>query len=211
MGKDKEREVTLTDDVTDLHFGTENDPIPVHWYKHKGNYPPQITLTVDGQAKRFPMDSAETIELQKKNGTETVRVGIEMRYLIEEGDKLKRGSTKRSGTKQDNYREALKQAGYQGFHKGGNKDADHVQDLAFQGKDDYDNLWPLDRNVNRHAYTEKWYLDYGIEYRDSENPKRSLTSTLYRLVGKFFKVIGFETRPRVLGGRTNKWKSPEKP
>ena len=207
MDQDKEREISVIDDITDLHFGTEDDPIPVHWYKHKGNYPKQISLTMDGKTQKFSMDSSETVELQKKSGTEQIQVGIDMKNLIEIGDVIKRNSKhSRSGTKQANYRQALERHDYQW----GNKDADHVKDLGFEGKDDYDNLWPLDSNVNRWAYTGKWYRNYGIEYRDEKNPRQSLTSTLYRLVGKFFKVIGFKTRPRVLGGRTNKWKSPKK-
>jgi hypothetical protein len=204
MGKGKEALITTIDDTTNMHFGTVKDPIPVHWYKQEGNYPKKIKLTIDGKSQDVAMDSTHTIKLRKTD----VRVGIDMSNLVKVDTVMKRNSQhKRSGTRQADFREALKSAGYDWT----GKDADHVRDLAFEGKDSFDNLWPLDADRNRWAYTERWYKDYGVEYRDSANPRKAKVGTVYDLRDKYFQVIGFRQAPLPLGGKTDKWKSPDKP
>jgi hypothetical protein len=123
-----------------------------------------------------------------------VQIGVNSNYFITTGKKLLRKSAAR-GSKQQQFRDALEGAGYDWT----GRDADHVRDLAFEGPDAFDNLWPLDSNRNRWAYTEQWYKDYGIEYKDNSGTKK--TGTLYNLGGKYLQVIGFATRPRALGGR----------
>jgi hypothetical protein len=206
MGKDKLRDVATLDDVRGLHYGTEKDPIPVHWYKHVGNYRSMLRLRIGSVVEEVPMSSERTIDFEG----ESVRIGVNSSFLIEKGDVIKRHSkNKRSGTKQDRYRRALKSVS---FDWGRDLDADHVLDLGFEGKDDYDNLYPLNSDVNRHAYTGKWYLDYAIEYRDRANPHQSQMTTLYRANGMHFKVVGFRTGlPKGVGGRTDQWTSPDKP
>jgi hypothetical protein len=77
------------------------------------------------------------------------------------------------------------------------KDADHVRDLAFGGHDAYNNLWPLDRNINQRASTMgQWYSTYRLQYIDRtgakpEQKEKPITS----LRGKTFKVIGTTYNP----------------
>ncbi len=207
VGKGAENVLTNIDDTTNMHFGTQGDPIPVNWYKHENNYPGSIKLTVDGKSQSFPINSPQLLTRAKKAGDVDIFVGIDMNNIVKEGTVMKRKSTKRSGTKQDDYRKALKAAGFDWT----GKDADHVRDLAFEGKDDFDNLWPLDSKINRWAYTGDWYRTYGIEYRDQANPQQANSGTLYTLRDKYFRVIGFATEPLKLGGKTDKWRSPDTP
>jgi hypothetical protein len=213
MGKQKETEITSLDDVTDLHFGTVGDPIPVDWYKHEGNYKETIKLNVAGESREVSRYSKAIIPLKMENGSvRDVQIGINADNMIKKDTVLERKSEhRRSGTKQKHFRDALRQAGFN-WDRPNKKDADHVRDLAFRGKDDFDNLWPLDSKTNQWAYTGKWYTNYGVEYRDSENPHKSKIGTLYNLTGKYFKVIGTRTDlPKGVRGRTKDWKSPDKP
>jgi Domain of unknown function (DUF4157) len=207
MGTGSEVVLATIDDIKDMHFGTRTDPIPVNWYKQVSNYPKQITLQVDGAAKKFAMNSPELLNLSKRAGALSVFVGIDMTNVVGVGTLMQRKSTPRSGTKQDDYRKALKSAGFDWT----GKDADHVRDLAFGGADDFDNLWPLDSKVNRWAYTGEWYMKYTVEYRDRKNLRQANEGTLYALRDLWFQVVGFKTTPAKMGGKTAEWKSPDKP
>jgi Domain of unknown function (DUF4157) len=68
MGKVAERVITTTDDLTDLHFGTATDPIPVQWYKERGNYPGKIKLRLDGTLQDVEITSTKTLTVQKRGG-----------------------------------------------------------------------------------------------------------------------------------------------
>jgi hypothetical protein len=179
----------------------------VYWYKNEGNYPSSIRLRVDGKWQSFPMNSSQLLTKAKRAGEIDVFVGIDTSNIVKVDTVMRRNSIKRTGTKQQDYRQALTAAGYDWT----GKDADHVRDLAFEGKDDFDNLWPLNSKINRWAFTGEWYRGYGIEYKDKDNPQQVNNATLYTLRDKYFRVIGFDTQPLKLGGKTDKWPSPDKP
>ena len=201
MGGQAERDVTLLDDVRGLHRGTKADPIPIHFYKEIGNYRKRIKLRVGTAMKDFQMIGNDSIDWPRAAKVEKVRVGVKDSNVVREGTVLRRGSKHgRTGT-QANYRKALESAAFDWEPRGQFLDADHVLDIGFGGEDEYSNLWPLDARVNRHAYSGRWYMDYGIVYFDPKNPLETQESSLYRLVGKHFKVIGFQTTPKRPGGR----------
>jgi Domain of unknown function (DUF4157) len=206
MAPQAEREVTRVDDVKGLHTGTSSDPIPIHFYKEAGNYPKRIRLRVGGVLDEFAMTTDRTIDWRRAKSVVKVRVGVDDANIVKKDRLLERKSLNRRTGKQADYRDALKAAGFDWSPGGRHLDADHVLDLGFAGKDAFDNLWPLDARVNRHAYTGRWYMDYGIVYLDPAKPAETQESTLYRLVGKWFKVIGFDTTPKRPGGR-----DPRKP
>jgi hypothetical protein len=78
------------------------------------------------------------------------------------------------------------------------EDADHVRDLGFGGDDAFNNLWPLDRDVNQRASTRgQWYSTYRLQHidRSTGSPKmKELPIT--SLGGKHFKVIGTTYPPQ---------------
>lgn len=195
MGNLKEIDIVNVDDVSRLHYGTDTDPIPINFYKEPGNYPKRLNIR-GGSIDRDSATPSNPFKIEVKDAkTKTLKfevaVGLDQSNFIKKGDKLLRKSTTRSETKQKEFREALLSIGFDltGF------DADHVKDLAFQGKDDFDNLWPLNYGVNRHAFLGKWYSGHRVEYRDTSDTKRSKTGTLYELRGKYFKVVGFKKDP----------------
>jgi hypothetical protein len=203
MGRMKDREITTVDDVQGLHKGTEGDPIPIYWYKDPSWYPGYgrpLDLTIDGKKQAFTMTSSATVTL--KSG-DTVTIGVNPANIVKPGTKLKRHSQHaRDYGQVDRLKKALKTAGYTAWE---NKDIDHVTDLAFRGTNKYSNLWPLNKEKNRHAFSGMWYRNYGIEYLDKANSKKSRVSTLYKLQHKWFTILdSYKTQPRKLGGRSGK-------
>jgi Domain of unknown function (DUF4157) len=207
MGKRKLTQLYFIADTSNLHKGTESDPIPVRWYKGPSNYPTNLKLKLpkDSAPKNYPRNSTEKIKYKGKS----IRIGFNQDYLINKCDTIKRGSiNKRSGTIQKNYREALKMVeyGWRG-NKGKTQDADHVTDLGFGGYDTYENLWPLDSKLNRWAYSGDWYRSYKVEFKDETNPNKSKVKKLSELSGKYFRVVSFKpTLPKGITGQWPGWK-----
>jgi hypothetical protein len=209
MGKQKDREILSTDDITGLHTGDKADPIPIYWYKDPSWYPGAVgvgrplPLTFDDGKRDFRMtDPRGAVTL--KSGAK-VQVGVDPGRIVRSGDVIKRRSARdRDFSQVDRFKAAMKKAGYSDWVK---KDIDHVTDLAFEGTNAYSNLWPLDSEKNRHAFSGMWYRNYGIEYLDRKNPKKTKISTLYKLQHKWYKVLDkYRTEPLKLGGRTTEKK-----
>jgi Domain of unknown function (DUF4157) len=200
MGKMKDREILSTDDVTGLHTGDKDDPIPIYWYKDPSWYPgvgSPLLLTLDDGKRDFRMTDKGTVTL--KSGQQ-VEIGVDPARIVKPGAVLKRRSAHdRDYTQVDRIKAALKQAGYSAWV---NKDIDHVTDLAFEGTNAFSNLWPLNSEKNRHAFSGMWYRNYGIEFKDKKNPKKSKTSTLYKLQHKWYLIHAIGSEPEKLGGRT---------
>ena len=70
-----------------------------------------------------------------------------------------------------------------GFHWPG-READHVQDLAFSGPDEFHNLWLLRRSTNRN--TARHIYNQNVEFQ--ENNRRREVSVGRTGIGKWFKV-----------------------
>ena len=201
MPTGSERVITTVDDMSNLHTGTQSDPIPIRWYKEPGNYAKNIKLRVDGKNYTdFPINSPHLLTRKKRNvGDVDIFVGIDTKNMVKINDVLVRKSTSRTGTKQDDYRKALREAGFDWT----GRDADHVLDLGFAGADDFENLWPLEFNRNRWAFTERWYKQYYVEYKDPAHPREAQVGSLFGLKGKYFKVKKYSQELPKLGGRSN--------
>ncbi len=79
------------------------------------------------------------------------------------------------------------------------KDADHVLDLSWHGQDEFDNLWPLDREVNQRPVQDNWYSNYLIQFKAGNN--RVQVKPLGQLDGKWFKILGYQYPPPNPGGK----------
>ncbi|TYB39673.1 DUF4157 domain-containing protein [Micromonospora sp. AP08] len=201
MGNAARRDIADVDDLNGLHTGEKSDPIPIYWYKDKSWYPgyaKPMKLTIDGEAVDFRMtDGPRDVTL--KDGTK-VPIGVDKSNIVEKGTLLYRErGDERDPTPIDNFKSALKHAGYSQWE---DKDIDHIRDLAFQGTNRYSNLWPLNREKNRHAFNGTWYRNYGIQYLEKKGSTKLLTGTLYTLTKKWFTVEGIEPRVRGYGGRS---------
>ena len=183
--------VAHADDTTGLHEGTDEDPIPLHWYKDPGNYPQSVRLRGDHGPLRVPMTAPTAIVV---NGRTRV-VGINSGNLVRTGHRLVRGTVyPRSGQPQRAFRNVLRRSEYNWT----GKDADHVKDLGFGGTDSFGNLWPLNAGINRRGFI--WYWTYRISYKKS--PIKKSTVPLMFMRNKVFEVIGFRYPPPRPGGRS---------
>lgn len=199
--------------IDGLHTGEENDPIPINWYKHPNDYPKKLSLRVNNNRETFFRDKPKTIN----HKGESVQVGADPSWWEKtkqrrESDALKgplkRVTSKRDPSKAATYREALKDNHVwidDNSRKAqlGNEDVDHITDLSFGGKDDFENFWPLTSFINRIPFQEKWLERYKIEYKDGN--KRELSS-LKEMYGKWFIVKSYNPLPEQPGGRWRKLK-----
>ena len=69
------------------------------------------------------------------------------------------------GREADRFKKVLEDDGYENWDE---NSPDHVLDLFFAGADDFDNLWPLDRDVNRRAGT--WHPGQPVEFNKPSDP-----------------------------------------
>lgn len=194
----------------DIHEGTKRDPIEIIWYKPQSAYPRSITLddrlkgqvTINfGQQKKINLDQEKLTKYipglhtnlvrRYLEGEATITIGVEGKFLP---DRLKNQPLK----KVKSYRRILKSEPQKVFRtvliiSGRNmrdlkEDADHVQDLQFQGIDDLNNLWSLNEKVNRSS------LKFGkqiVKYiEDNKIMVDSLDSP--NLVNKWFVIVGYD-------------------
>jgi hypothetical protein len=200
MGNVARRDIVDVDDIRGLHTGEKSDPIPIFWYKDPSWYPgyaKPLKLTTDEGPVDFKMtDPPRKVTL--KSG-ETIPIGVQQNNFIVKDAVIKRRSTDREDKPVDNMRAALKKAGYSAWQ---DKDIDHLTDLAFEGTNKYANLWPLNREKNRHAFNGTWYINYRIQYLDKKDRLTLKFGSLFTLQHKYFKIQGIEPRVRGFGGRT---------
>jgi hypothetical protein len=191
-------------DLTQLHTGDKEDPIPINWYKHPADYPQKIKL----DRKEYSMRSLATLTY----GTETLQIGVSPEFIIKAAggaENRKNASVLERGAKEPRvtsrtktFRLALEQHGYKKMKE---EDVDHVTDLGFGGKDDSTNFWPLHKFTNRIPFTEQWYDRYKIEYKEKGGSNR-LLSSIRALYNKFFIIKGYDPEPERPGGRWKKKK-----
>jgi hypothetical protein len=124
---------------------TRGDPIPITWFKPLAAYPDPITLT---DSLGTPHDYEMTTPGQfVEPGSE---IGISSGYLPDYGKKVRLMAVVEDidrGPGVSRFRRLLRRHGFNltGY------DIDHVQDVAWDGLDDPDNLWPLRSSTNRSA------------------------------------------------------------
>jgi Domain of unknown function (DUF4157) len=124
---------------------TPRDPIPITWFKPLAAYPDPISLTDwRGEVRDYKMTRpGQIVEPGRPIGVSRAylpRYGknVQLMKVIEDIDR---------GPGVDRFQALLDR---HGFDRTG-YDIDHVQDLAWDGYDDPDNLWPLDSSINQGA------------------------------------------------------------
>ena len=117
---------------------SRSDPIEMTWFKPIGVYPGRVRLDTGF----YP------IHPPKELFGEGLDIGVEAWYFPGEGKVLMKslpggtvGSTR--------FKRLLERHGYDWARAG--TEPDHVQDRAWGGSDDFENLWPLDAVYNRDA------------------------------------------------------------
>lgn len=188
----KKLKIGETDVISDHHTGSKFDPIPIFWYKDKSDYPSSIDLTISGKTKSVKMNDTSTVI---NHNSRRVQVGVSPINMVDKYDDLLRRAEPRERT-MNQYMSALKAHGYDMAAK--KESPDHVTDLAMNGPDDFDNLWPLDTDINEIGFG--WMRDYQIEYLKDG---RINSSNIMSLLGKTFRVMGFDKKPTMPGGKGN--------
>lgn len=152
--------------------GTKADPIGMIWCKPKKFY--KTSLKLYGGEYARDTQKALTIGTKEKIGVPD---------WPGRGTLLKREKTPRGKTA-DQFKNAIAE---EGFEQWEHYSPDHVLDLFFKGKDRFDNLWPLEREVNARAGT--WHPGQPVCYSDPPHfkPTWKALGTL-ELVGRWFVV-----------------------
>jgi hypothetical protein len=190
----KKLKIGETDVITDHHTGTKYDPIPIYWYKEKSDYPPSIDLQIDGKTKAVKMNDTATFIT---HDSKKVRVGVTANNMVEKyRDLTRRLAPPR--VNEEKYYSALKAHGYDMAAQKPRESPDHVTDLGMSGPDAFDNLWPLDSKINEIGFG--WMRDYQIEFLSGG---QIVTSNILSktMVGKNFRVMGFDKKPKMPGGK----------
>ena len=174
------------------HEGTVGDPIPIVWYKPRGEYKP-IDVTDDGGTKKLNPFGQNAVKVGGIDYTFGVSAGNDPNNFGKYGAPIK--NTPKHGKSRDNqqaYNEIFKDMGHQPSAHG--EDGDHVLDLGFGGKDRIDNYWPLDSDTNQLAF-KGWRGRYYLHYKKQqladgswEIERAPLNSG--SLVGKYFYLKG---------------------
>jgi hypothetical protein len=122
-------------------------------------------------------------------------VGVTAKNMVEKyKDLTRRVAAPR--VREEQYYAALKAHGYDMATRTPRESPDHVTDLGMSGPDAFENLWPLDSKINAIGFG--WTRDYQIEYiKDGQIQ----TTNLHNLIGKTFRVMGFDKKPKMPGGK----------
>jgi hypothetical protein len=161
---------------------TEDDPIDMTWYKPPRDefYPRTIQLP-NLHDREFTRDDPVTIPVTPQVGEE-ITVGVEEEFWPFIGKTMRRTPEVRSRTG-PRYRENLT---YYGFTWSGLQQ-DHVQDLAFSGRDEYRNIWPMDRNQNLSAGAYH-SVAQRVTYQDNQGQVRTVRVGAAELIGRWFRI-----------------------
>lgn len=178
-----------------LHTGTEDDPIPINWYKRPQDYPLEISLLIDGARRTVPMYSELRIR-RLRGDRRLVTIGVAERNRISTGTMLRRGTTSpRTGQPQRLFREIMEDRDYRGLT---GKQADHVMDLQFGGADELRNIWPLREDINQRPIPprlggEDWNRRYIIRFINSQGLVEE--RPIGQMHGFWFLIDGFRYPP----------------
>jgi hypothetical protein len=174
-----------------------DDAIPMTWFKPRIDffYPPRIMIQGDPQP--FLRDAGpRALPIGQPHG-EPEKLGVKPKYwpspektfqLFPFADQ-ERPEARR-------FRDVLKRYGFdwRGLQ------ADHVQDLEFDGPDAFENLWPLSEDANRSAgaATNNQSITFCLTDKDP-SPITGRFSVLKKTVpsiyGRFFKIAKIEVGP----------------
>jgi hypothetical protein len=123
---------------------SKKDPIGMRWLKPRVDdyYPKRLNLT-HGVYGRDDPSNPRKLPLGQP-------LGVPMRYWPRIG-KIMQLTKEERGIKASQFKATLKDNGFDwaGFSP------DHVQDLDWEGPDEFENLWPMDSNANRDAGSEQ--------------------------------------------------------
>ena len=183
-----DQQIAEVDDLSGLHDGSHGDPIPIHWYKPPAAYHSiQIKLSRDATTKTTV---APTTVTTVTNRGETHRIGV-THHPIGTGDLLHRSKTTRGGgAGRFNTLMAALDKDMRG------QDADHVKDLAFGGPVAFNNLWPLDTDINQRASTRgQWYSSYRLRSSIARPACPRKREADHQPARQVLKVIGMTYQP----------------
>ncbi len=171
-------------------LGTTSDPIPMIWFKKSDDYEAiSIKKEPDKDDSSFVTKSPNT-GVQLSNG-QVLKISP-IRFLNSSTPPMtERGRVGDKGNKAK-VRDELRNFGYPDL---GKVQIDHVQDLNWNGDDDYDNLWPLKTEKNRGANAAR---NQQVRARDSEG-KNPETKAVSSWRGKYFKIFKVRNAPNSPG------------
>ncbi|UCD81718.1 MAG: hypothetical protein JSW26_09930, partial [Desulfobacterales bacterium] len=133
--------------------GTEADPIPIRWYKSASDYP-----TINGQGPT----AGVTLPATPQRASRDLRVSPN--FFPPVGTTLGRTTGRQDTVKSEVYTRLRELRTSGGWNVAASPYAiDHVMDLQWKGKDDYDNLWPLDTSKNSGANSSKYQRATAME------------------------------------------------
>jgi hypothetical protein len=163
----------------------ENDPIHMAWMKlpyDKGYYPDPIILDGREYYRNYPdvLPHGEVL-------------GVEAIYWPSLGKKLRKKfllaeEIRRPGARR--FRNTLSGYGFQWS----NLEADHVQDILWEGPDSFENIWPMDGSANSSAGSRQ-NIHQPVRY--SKKPGTPAIDTYIGdpdLVLRYFVIIAVQDR-----------------
>jgi len=161
--------------------GTPDDPIPIYWFKNKDTYKEEI----DGKG---PLDGYKFSNGQELRVHET--------NLLKEGVITKKVGRGGIGDKTEKVRTMIRNEPPKKNKKLFNFNIDkvsidHVRDADFAGLDEYNNLWPLDKNTNDHANAVQYQY---VRVKDTKTNKDEVHK-VQDLKDKFFKIRQVKDTP----------------
>lgn len=175
--------------VTDYHYGTQADPIPIIWYKRPQDYP-DITTAAGTVGFPGPVQISGALTLGVAAGNQPP--GFELQKVAHDSN--------RAGQQGINAAINAARPGIGAVARGtpdplsaGNFDGDHVKDLGFDGADVTNNYWPLDATINRRAFNG-YNSAYQVHYRvpgTAGAPDTVRLRAVGGLIGRYFTVKGY--------------------
>jgi hypothetical protein len=170
---------TKTDDRTKVPSGKlvqdRRDHIPIVWFKPLAAYPSPIELIdSSGQRRAYSMTQpGQQVEPGRDIGVwpaflPAVGKSVQMAYVLQDEDR---------GPAVDRFRSLLERHGW----LGGTDQIDHVQDLQWEGRDDPQNLWPLDATLNQDAGRN--FQNYRVTYSNVPGGGPATPETTNRRLG----------------------------
>jgi uncharacterized protein DUF4157 len=157
---------------------SREDAILFDWYKPRENFlsPPKINLSI-GEFERD--DPGQELPLTPKGLK--MQIGVDSKFWPKK-DGTFQFVPERRGTKTAQFRDVLT---YFGFDWSG-LDADHVQDVYYEGPDHESNIWPFDSSANRSAGAR--HNGQIVTFKDDKGNVKPVNAGNKMLSGRFFKI-----------------------